>query len=711
MRRMSRSISSSTSFETFDFSRLVDESKRLLSTLLSKQQEEESKSAINQTINELQSYKNAYLQTKLSLVVVGSTCSGKTTLINGLLNAIINGEGDEDFKINEKKEISGINIDENEVNSEENEEESVIEWLDYLPSNSQENTITYTFINSVPKEKGFVQEKINLRVDNGDLQVMDGIEQLSEYLQKTFESDRSKYLEIKQKDRTNIHLPKINLYLPKFQKEIQIIDTPGISTLSFLKELKEIVEEGVCVFLYVKNLDAVEINHANILSFFEVTQDLYGKGNYQYWMVFTKEDMFSDLFTFKPYDGKKEKERKTKEKNENFIRFLQNTEDEINQYNIKLNKIFNISTKIAFIEEHPQRQDVRKKLMGLVGSIWNFRRNEGDFFIKFTYLDRMRKLMEDLNKKMNNYNQIEQKTLDEIKGRAENEIDVFRNMIYQHLESKMMENASNFASFNAIQYKSCENTIERANRKIKKETFLIKEKYRKRILELTWQDLMHHIIQKKLTEIYEERFHSFSNFLTKKIQKEKLHMILGLDSEILENEETNLTKLIFVEMDSKLDECNYKMRDVNLLDLASNVFNPGYREVYISYIIVKSLNLDNYVDIFPHQIENQDFVNIVLREISKNKETITFSSEKQFRSFIFEAIVKKIEEAKVMNEELGQIDLMTRRFRTNEFVSRRRGDVTCNTIYEKMEDNEFFDEQLKELFQKYRKGMKIRKNN
>lgn len=707
---MSRSLSSSNSFETIDFSRLVDESTRLLFTLLSKRQEEDSKSVINYTINELESYKKAYLKTKLSLVVVGSTCSGKTTLINGLLNAIIKGEGDADFTVNEKKELIGT-IAGNDCNEKENDEESDIEWVDYLPSNSQENTITYTFINSVPKEKGFSQNKINLRVDNGDIQVMEKIEQLSEYLQKTFESDRSKYLEIKQKNRADIHLPKINLYLPNFQREIQIIDTPGISTLSFLKELKEIVEEGVCVFLYVKNLDAVEINHANILSFFEVTQNLYGKGNYQYWMVFTKEDVFSDNFAPKKWDGKKEKEKKTKEKNENFIRFLQNTEDEINQYNIKLNKIFNISTKIAFMEEHPQRQDVRKKLMGLIGSIWNFRRNDGDFFIKFTYLERMRILMDNLNKKLNNFNQIEQNTVDAVKGRAENEIDVFRNTIYQLLESKMMENATNFAFINEIQYKSCENTIKKANGKIKKETFLIKEKYRKRILELTWQELMHHIIQKKLIEIFKERFHSFSNFLTKKIPKEKLHVILGLDSEILEKEETNLTKLIFEGMDSKLDECNYKIKDVNLLDLASNVFNPGYREVYISYMIVKSLNLDNYVDIFPHQIENEDFVNIVLREIAKNKENISFSSEKQFRSFIFEAIVKKIEEAKVMNEELGQIDLMTRRFRTSEFLSRRRGDVTCNTIYEKMEENEFFDVQLKELFQKYRKGMKIRINN
>lgn len=225
-----------------------------------------------------------------------------------------------------------------------------------------------------------------------------------------------------------------------------------------------------------------------------------------------------------------------------------------------------------------------------------------------------------------------------------------------------------------------------------------------RILEETSKDIHRIIIQKELTDIFRIRFEDFQLFLSQKIKIERLHTILGLDFSMIENEKLDLTKLILSGLDQKFNDFDYDIKNVNLLELANNLFNPGYREFYITYIVIKSLRLDHYIEIFPHQIDNNEFISIVLKHIMDNKDSIITGSVDQFRQFLYNGIVKKIENAREMNEEIGDIDKKIRRYRTSECILRSNNPETSyKTIYEKIDREEFIflDPELLKLFEKF----------
>ena len=100
-------------------------------------------------------------------------------------------------------------------------------------------------------------------------------------------------------DAVTLHLP---LYeqTQQFRPAKECDPLLGRSILSY----RHTVLGAVCIFLYVKNLDNAETNNTNVLDFFRVAKRYYGQGNYQFWLVFTKEDLFmkkyeKDLFNLK----------------------------------------------------------------------------------------------------------------------------------------------------------------------------------------------------------------------------------------------------------------------------------------------------------------------------------------------------------------------------------------------------------------------------
>ena len=292
-------------------------------TLLKTKYDETNQKLIIDSLDSLRGFQSAYNQTKISLVVVGSTCSGKTTLINAILNAM-------------------------RTNKESKEK-----WVEYLPSNATENTCTYTFVSATTENVDAAKSQIWVQVNEEAPIVRKNTEELKTFLQQ-FETNNKLFYEIKKSQKTSsIALPKIHIYLPDLNDKIQIIDTPGISTQGFLQELTKIVQESVCIFLYVKNLDNAETNNSNVLDFFRVAKRYYGQGNYQFWLVFTKEDLFLKKYEKASFDDEDDINKKANEKKNNFWRFLENTEEEIKENDIKINKIFIISTIYSFKPNHP----------------------------------------------------------------------------------------------------------------------------------------------------------------------------------------------------------------------------------------------------------------------------------------------------------------------------------------------------------------------
>ncbi len=283
---------SSSSIGSFDLNELFSQCFSSLNFLKTKYDESNQK-LINCTISALKLAQIHYNLTKISLIVLGSTCSGKTTLINGFLNSMRNSE--------EK-------------------------WQEYLPSNATENTCAYTFISAIPdqiifenernfekeekleklknlekleteekklrkgdKEKKLEKEKktcdfeekskkfekfqkdrIYVKIDENPSIELSSVNSLCEFLRDFEKTNKISFYDLKKQPKTQISLPKIHIYLPNLINSIQIIDTPGISTSSFMQELSKIAQESVCIFLYVKNLDNNQTNNANVMDFFNI---------------------------------------------------------------------------------------------------------------------------------------------------------------------------------------------------------------------------------------------------------------------------------------------------------------------------------------------------------------------------------------------------------------------------------------------------------
>ena len=684
---------SSSLMGSFDLNELFTQCFSSLGFLKTRYDESNQK-LINSTISALKLAQIHYNLTKISLIVLGSTCSGKTTLINGFLNSMRNSE--------EK-------------------------WQEYLPSNAAENTCAYTFISAIPdqiifekeeekyeKFEKFKKDRLYVKVDeNPSIEFSSG-KDLCDFLRDFEKTNKISFYDLKKQPKTIVSLPKIHIYLPNLSNSIQIIDTPGISTASFMQELSKIVQESVCIFLYVKNLDNNQTNNANVMDFFNITKGFYGQGNYQFWLVFTKEDLFAKNYDFDKSDEDEDILKKTREKKQNFLNFLENTEREIKENSIKINRIYVVSTRSAFKPKNPDCGLTREILRKILANIAEFKEKNGDYFVKFIYIERISANLHVLNENLHRNTQLTQEILDEIKLEAETIEDIFSNKVRNLLESDQFLRVSNFKQANLSKFQECEFLIEKAKKRVKKETFILKEKFERRILELVSQEIHNLILRDEIKTIFFESYLIFEKFLLNLIDKNLLYFFLGLDSDLLNQQETNLAEIIKENIYNPMVDLTLDFKDLNFFDLTNNLFNPGYREVFFAYLTVKLLKFDNYVEFFPHTVSKENIMDFILKNLKENSEKIVETSRMQFEMFINQCIVRKLENAKEMNQEINEIIKKINRIRTGELRVSQKGSFVSyvNSIYEMVEKEcGFTDKDLCEFFKEYLKRFKIRKNS
>ena len=184
---------------------------------------------------------------------------------------------------------------------------------------------------------------------------------------------------------------------------------------------------------------------------------------------------------------------------------------------------------------------------------------------------------------------------------------------------------------------------------------------------------------------------------------------MGLDSDVLMQQETNLAEIIKENIYNPMVDLTLDMKDLNFLDLTNNLFNPGYREVFFAYLTVKLLNIDNYVDFFPHTVSKESIMEFILKNINENSEKIIETSRVQFEMFLKECIIKKLENAKEMNQEITDIIRKINQIRTIE-IKQKSFIIYMNSIYEKIEKSmEFKDKELTGFFEEYMKRLRVKK--
>jgi len=346
-------------------------------------------------------------------------------------------------------------------------------------------------------------------------------------------------------------------------------------------------------------------------------------------------------------------------------------------------------------------------------NIAEFKEKNGDYFVKFIYLERISANLRLLNENLHKNTQLTPEILEEIRLEAETIEDIFSNKVRNLLESAQFQKVSLFKQANIAKFQACEFLIEKAKKKIKKETFILKEKFERRILELISQEIHNLVLRDEIKAIFFESYLMFEKFLLKLIDKTLLDFFLGLDSELLKQQETNLAEIIKENIYNPMVDLTLDFKDLNLFDLTNNLFNPGYREVFFAYLTVKLFKFDNYVEFFPHTVSKENILDFILKNIKENSEKIVETSRKQFEMFINHCIVRKLENAKEMNQEINEIIKRINRIRTGElWVSQKGSFVAYNSVYEMIEkDCGFTDKDLIEFFKEYLKKFRIRKNS
>jgi len=634
---------------------------------------------ISEAENSLKQIKTKFEDRKISLVMVGSYCSGKTTLINALLNSML-------------------------ISSDSPEK-----WMEILPAKEIENTSSYSFLSAVPNSPDFDKNCIYIQVDDAlpekvseKKELREQILDLNKYFMDLEKKNDHIFFQLKKTKNLAGDLPKIHIYFPKINNSLQIIDTPGISTESFQNELRKIVESEACLFLYVKNLDSSQVNSQDVMEFFKISQKLYN-GNYQFWMVFTKEDKFLSTYLPADFDEDENINQKKKEKKSNFQKFLQLTEKEIVENQLKINKIYVISTLAAFRPNHKFCHTTQGSIRKLLIDILNFKEKNGDYFVKLIYLDRMKQILETFNKKLNQQTKISPEIIEDIKMKIEFIADFYTDKMREVLKKEDFVNLEKFQKAHPDSYEKCVKKIERTKRKLIKETYIAQGQYEKRIIEIVSPDVHNLILENHLKVIFSEAFSRFEKILNELIKPPSLlNFLLGLDSDMLVQQSTNLTELLAKNIyNNKANDLG--LNNLNITELTTNLFTPGYRELFYMYYIVKFLGVEKYIVINPHNLQVDTILSWFLCNIKENNEKIIEYTGQQFVLFLKEKIIKRLENATEMNQEI--IDIMKEINKITTLAINRNNEYfpkDPKTIYKKMDENiNFTDPELAGCLKEY----------
>ena len=375
-------------------------------------------------------------------------------------------------------------------------------------------------------------------------------------------------------------------------------------------------------------------------------------------------------------------------KKANFETFLELTEKEIVENHLKINKIYVISTLAAFRPKSKFCKKTQDAISKLLTDIMIFKEEHGDYFVKLIYLDRFKYILEVLDRNLKKETIVNSEVIEEIKTDMEFMQGFFTNKIRELLKKDDFQNLEIFKKTNVESYKSCVTLIERCKKKLRKETYIAQGKYEKRIIELVSPDVHKHILEKYLKAIFSESFSLFESMLLKLIKPPSLlNFLLGLDTEMLSQEATNLTKLLTETIyNPKNNISDMGFKELSFTELTTNLFTPGYREIFYAYYLVKFLGVEKYILINPHNLQVDTILSWFLVNISEKSETISEYIGEQFELFL-EKIVKKLENAKEMNEEIVEIVVLINKITTSSLLKNQEYNIEeSDTIYSKIDE-------------------------
>jgi hypothetical protein len=299
-----------------------------------------------------------YMNDKTTIIFIGDTCSGKTTMLNCLLASILSSSREED-------------------------------WDKYrlLSESNQENTYMMTFIENSYDNKFHVELYVNKIIkksydyNNDD----EGIKELQNLLYD-FDDYAIEAISKRKKDqifddtreslnRSSIigvrDLPLLKIYIPSKTMKFRFIDSPGLSNEEFIEYFLSYTDIFIsCIFVLVKGLDDPQAINTNLLKPLNILSSKFQ--NSVFYIAFTKYDkLYEDLkgtrYNHETKRTLNDKVRNAQQKQRSLHTFIKTMSQ--NLTNLKFKDIFILCPKLSLDNE--ANSEYRNEILNFIKEITN----------------------------------------------------------------------------------------------------------------------------------------------------------------------------------------------------------------------------------------------------------------------------------------------------------------------------------------------------
>ena len=300
-----------------------------------------------------------YINDKTTIIFIGDTCSGKTTMLNSLLASILSKNDNDD-------------------------------WNKYriLADSDMENTFMMTFVESSYDNKFHVElyrdrvvkEKYDFNNDENGIDLLK--ELLFKYDDMAIEAiSKRKKNQVFSQNRESIvrssiisskELPLLKVYIPSKSLKFRFIDSPGLSNDEFIEYFLSYTDIFIsCIFILVKGLDDPQAINTNLLKPLNILSSKFT--NSLFYIIFTKYDkLYNDLkgtdFNHETTRKMTDRVRNASQKQRSLQTFIQTMSH--NLQNLKFKDIFLLCPLLALGNEK-DNYDYKKEIIRFSKEITN----------------------------------------------------------------------------------------------------------------------------------------------------------------------------------------------------------------------------------------------------------------------------------------------------------------------------------------------------
>ena len=622
---------------------------KLASMLIDKLKNSTSLHKMNENVNEeLNNRLNLFSKNKISLMMIGETSSGKTTLMNSIISYVV--------------ENSSFKKD----------------FLRFLPSDKKENT-TYLWIVESSEDSHF-----HLIVDNQNITVYakktweENLKDIKEDIQKLNDEQKNEIDNMKA-NCSEYYQKVILIKIPNFDNSLRLIDVAGLASSKTIERLKNLVNREMACLFYIKDIENSEDVKENIIKFISQFQeqdenkdDLTPPSIFS--IIFTKKDLYFNITENELedcYDISEDAIKVSKiaeTKTNDFIKMIERTKNAFKKgKTIKIYDLFSLNLhKLClpmkndpkYIKTYNEELAIYKRFYLSLNPLKEFTK----IIRPFRFYSSLEEYIDDLVNKQNEQKIISTTILRKAQNKSTELLEEFEknlNDFFFHFQ-----NLDTLKNYEQDIYSGIENLIIQ---KIKEEKETVsgfgvmnRNHFIEKVLSLIQEEVLTMIIA-KIRIMYLKVHSKFTNFIIDEIGDENYGEIFNIrldpdrinsDGLGLDNGDRALLSLLLSGSLYAVGVWSLQRVAVGLGVMATEALIPGIGWAAFGLTAASAVwGLKNYLGLFDRENCKKDIFERVCTVLYERK-TMVKNQNKELSSKDFEEIIEKLRKSKKRNEEI-----------------------------------------------------------